>query len=240
MMGSETHLTAANLAKFNQVDRRQSYHLEIEKRVDKFLSTLDKNTKSQLSKTQLIKSHQKVEDWKKQNKKNNQTQVVPQKYLEQDLDPSLYNFNIKQTKSNNTNNPNFLSGQKFERDILPQCELAEEDTAKRQIEMTDWLTKRSRKLIEKEKLLNFIERSKHHHTLEELFEIYRSKKNTELTVDEIRDIFNTKENKDLSTTELLVLYRKEVPKATDSMNDDDSDPPASITSDPNKKNKVPK
>ena len=70
-------LTVDNLRRLNaesktvEVQSRSKIDDIIDKQTNDYLASLDKKTRSQLSKTQLVKSHQKVYAWKKKNRSEN-------------------------------------------------------------------------------------------------------------------------------------------------------------------------
>ena len=79
-----------NLETRNQENAKRGRLQErIELQVDEFLASLDKATRSQLSKTQLIKSLEKVNKWSVENKKYlTASKTVPVEWLDLDLDPA--------------------------------------------------------------------------------------------------------------------------------------------------------
>jgi len=79
-----------NLETRNQESTRRGRTQEkIEAQVEEFLATLDKAARSQLSKTQLIKSLEKVGKWSSENKKYlSAGKTVPKEWLDMDLDPA--------------------------------------------------------------------------------------------------------------------------------------------------------
>jgi RecB family exonuclease len=54
--------------KANEVQTRTRLDELIDKQTTDYLKSLDRKTRSQLSKTQLVKSHQKVHQWKQKNR----------------------------------------------------------------------------------------------------------------------------------------------------------------------------
>jgi hypothetical protein len=54
--------------KANEVQTRTRLDELIDKQTTDYLKSLDKKTRTQLSKTQLVKSHQKVHQWKQKNR----------------------------------------------------------------------------------------------------------------------------------------------------------------------------
>lgn len=79
-----------NLETRNQENaKRGRLQEKIEQQVDEFLAGLDKATRSQLSKTQLIKSLEKVSKWTSENKKYlTASKTVPKEWMDLDLDPA--------------------------------------------------------------------------------------------------------------------------------------------------------
>jgi hypothetical protein len=79
-----------NLETRNQESTKRGRAQEaIESQVEKFLASLDKATRSQLSKTQLIKSLEKVNKWSGENRKYlGASKTVPKEWLDLDLDPA--------------------------------------------------------------------------------------------------------------------------------------------------------
>lgn len=79
-----------NLETRNQENaKRGRLQEKIELQVDEFLAGLDKATRSQLSKTQLIKSLEKVNKWSVDNKKYlAASKTVPKEWMDLDLDPA--------------------------------------------------------------------------------------------------------------------------------------------------------
>lgn len=79
-----------NLETRNQENTKRGRTQErIEAQVEEFLASLDKATRSQLSKTQLVKSLEKVNKWSLENKKYlAAAKTVPKEWLDQDLDPA--------------------------------------------------------------------------------------------------------------------------------------------------------
>lgn len=76
-------------ARHQEVTKRGKTQQLIEKQVEDFLESLDKATRSQLSKTQLIKSLEKVHKWSKENRKYLSAQkTVPKQWMDLDLDPA--------------------------------------------------------------------------------------------------------------------------------------------------------
>jgi hypothetical protein len=69
-----TALTIENLRrlnfeqKTNEIQNRSKIDEIIERQTTEYLRSLDKKTRTQLSKTQLVKSHQKVYQWKQKNR----------------------------------------------------------------------------------------------------------------------------------------------------------------------------
>jgi len=168
------------------------------------------------------------------------TQTVPKKFLEQDLDPSLFNDkqhrqvlqhqNIR-TGQNRKSKTLVLDGLRFEKDLLNGCEVVDEKETKikRVTKMSDYLAQRATKLSEREKLLEWIAPISKRETIDtqELIKMYQQKKRSHMTVEELVAIYHMKENKDLSTYELLELYRQEVQPAASQTEGDEDDPPDS-------------
>lgn len=207
----------------------------IEKQVNDFLDSLDKKTKAQLSKTQLIKSVQKVYKWRKElrhRKSSSTIKAIPKEYLEADLDPGAYrekHFKAilarggpvigngsssgspgSPPSSLNASNsslapPNAFSGgaeraeraldgEHFENFILPTCPSRDKETAisaKRALQMKDWLARRANYQMERDRIKKWLATMSKKDDLsqEELLRIYQRKRK-ELSLDQIKDILN--------------------------------------------------
>lgn len=87
---TEEAIKRLNLETRNQESsRRGRVQEKIEVQVDEFLNSLDKATRNQLSKTQLVKSLEKVNKWSSENKKYlAASKTVTKEWLELDLDPA--------------------------------------------------------------------------------------------------------------------------------------------------------
>jgi hypothetical protein len=90
LIPTEDAVKRLNLETRNQESvRRGRTQEKIEQQVDEFLSGLDKAARSQLSKTQLIKSLEKVSKWSSENKKYLvASKTVTKEWLDLDLDPA--------------------------------------------------------------------------------------------------------------------------------------------------------
>jgi hypothetical protein len=205
----------------------------IEKQVNDFLDSLDKKTKAQLSKTQLIKSVQKVYKWRKELRHRKSSSVVksiPREYLDADLDPGAYREkhfkailarggpligngsssgspgspptslnasgsalpppNAFSGGAEKTERP--LDGEHFENFILPTCPSRERETAisaKRAIQMKDWLARRANFQMERDRIKKWLATMSKKDDLsqEELLRIYQRKRK-ELSLEQIKDI----------------------------------------------------
>lgn len=241
----------------------------IEKQVNDFLDSLDKKTKAQLSKTQLIKSVQKVYKWRKELRHRKSSSVVksiPREYLDADLDPGAYREkhfkailarggplmgngsssgspgsppsslnasgsslpppNAFSAGVEKTERP--LDGEHFENFILPTCPSRERETAisaKRAMQMKDWLARRANFQMERDRIKKWLATMSKKDDLsqEELLRIYQRKRK-ELSLEQIKDILAMPDSSFLTVNQLLAEYRSQVsPTGEDDSDDDDSD-----------------
>ena len=90
LIPTEDAIKRLNLETRNQESVRRGRTQErIEQQVDEFMASLDKATRNQLSKTQLVKSLEKVSKWSSENKKHlTASKTVTKEWLEMDLDPA--------------------------------------------------------------------------------------------------------------------------------------------------------
>jgi hypothetical protein len=242
-------LTIENLRRLNfeqkatEVQSRSKLDELIDKQTTDYLKSLDKKTRTQLSKTQLVKSHQKVHQWKQKNSQlgySGPSRAVPKDYLLADQEPTLYSERhfekIMSTSSDSSHSSNasaspspqqtsllssvrepILEGEKWEKEVLPTYGFTLQEMGRRQIKMRDWLAKRQLKFQERDKMKKYLaalSKKDPSLTVDEMIRVYyKKKKSHDYTLEELRDIYKMKDNKDLSTNDLLKFYRNEVPLA---------------------------
>lgn len=225
-LAAETRIQESKRGKMDEV---------IEKQVNDFLDSLDKKTKAQLSKTQMIKSVQKVYKWRKElrhRKPAGVVKAIPKEYLDADLDPGAYREkhfkailarggpligngsssgspgsppSSLSASGNNMPPPGAFSGptekmeraldgEHFENFILPTCPSRDRETAisaKRAIQMKDWLGRRANYQMERDRIKKWLTTmaKKDDLSQEELLRIYQRKRK-ELSLEQIKEILN--------------------------------------------------
>jgi hypothetical protein len=184
-------LTVDNLRRLNaetktvEVQSRSKIDDIIDKQTNDYLASLDKKTRSQLSKTQLVKSHQKVYAWKKKNRQLQHagpSRTIPKEYLMQDNEPTLYSSKFlkssnisdsEQSSNQSSASPSTSTGGSntattgwateqvlegeviFEKEILPSSKFSAEEMKKRTGTIKDWLSKRQLKFQERDRMRKF-------------------------------------------------------------------------------------
>eukprot|EP01126_Amoeba_proteus_P013433 TRINITY_DN15719_c0_g1_i1.p1 TRINITY_DN15719_c0_g1~~TRINITY_DN15719_c0_g1_i1.p1 ORF type:complete len:233 (-),score=33.19 TRINITY_DN15719_c0_g1_i1:12-710(-) len=94
--GSRHLVTVENVANFNNEHTKgienEDLSKAIELHVHRFLYSLEKDQRDQLSKSQMIGSHQKVVEWLKNSQQIRERPKfeIPEEYLKADLDPALF------------------------------------------------------------------------------------------------------------------------------------------------------
>jgi hypothetical protein len=230
----DSHITEESLKRLNEENnKRDELNNElvkaIEKQVNIYLNTVaKKEDREQLSKSQLINSHRKTWDWLSKVREQNEAPItVPKEYLEQDLDPVLYDANSFSTNSINNSMPDVvsseqsnvhpgqskLSGEDFMKNILPQCYFPEEDMQVKQIRMKEWLVERQTKLFERDKMRQWMKENNHDESRLEQYSQQWHAIHPQHTATQWIEIYHLKSNHLLSTNELLRMYRNEVPSA---------------------------
>jgi hypothetical protein len=228
-------ITEESLKRLNdQNNKRDELNNElvkaIEKQVNIYLNTVaKKEDREQLSKPQLINSHRKTWDWLSKVREQNEIPVafVPKEYLDQDLDPVLYDPNITNNINNNPESDAIsaesmnahpgqskLSGEDFMKNVLPQCYFPEDDMQVKQIRMKEWLVERQTKLVERDRMRQWMKENNYDEMRLEQYSQQWQSIHPQHTAVQWIEIYHMKSNHLLSTNELLRLYRNEVPSAT--------------------------
>eukprot|EP01125_Pyxidicula_operculata_P020596 TRINITY_DN7642_c0_g1_i1.p1 TRINITY_DN7642_c0_g1~~TRINITY_DN7642_c0_g1_i1.p1 ORF type:complete len:327 (-),score=52.94 TRINITY_DN7642_c0_g1_i1:282-1262(-) len=188
--------------------------VHLEKCANQHMENLDQGSKSQLSKTQLIKSFEKVHNWKYNRQKSSKKCVVPVEYLNQDLDPLLLLDKERTIVSKPPKEDVNLTGEKFETAFAQSKNTPEEksDAKERTMTVKEWLAKRQVKLSERDRLRKWIQgyQQDDQQFPIEYIKMWQ-KKRRDYSVEDWVEIYKMGDSSTMTTNELLKLYRQEVP-----------------------------
>eukprot|EP01128_Nolandella_sp_AFSM9_P002687 TRINITY_DN1306_c0_g1_i1.p1 TRINITY_DN1306_c0_g1~~TRINITY_DN1306_c0_g1_i1.p1 ORF type:complete len:298 (-),score=54.18 TRINITY_DN1306_c0_g1_i1:104-934(-) len=196
---------------------------KIEKRVKNFIRSLDHHSAAQLSRTQLIKGHEKTVVWLKNSKDLAEPAVMTEDLLNQDIDPAKFlspNFknvppsaNAKKYASVSLTllERDVLTGQKFKDKIIPHLNVDESNMGMPLINIQEWLKKYPYSLVERDHLRRWMRQWEDEDvTQEELIKMWQ-KKRREHTYDEWLLIHELKNPAEMSLNEMLAQFRRDVP-----------------------------
>jgi hypothetical protein len=206
----------------------------IERRVNEYLLSLDKHSRSQLSKSQLIKSYEKTVEYKKQCEKHQFSKTFPKEYFTEDVDPGIFldpafKHLLPNSASRKYSTINIaekdrhkLTGEAFESKLLPGIDEATsaflKATGRPDLAMQEWLTKRSTLLLERDRLRKWVSGwlsdnpdTANKTNVEEVVKIWQQKRR-EYTVEQWISIYYLEDLAKMSVNDLLRDYRTEVPQ----------------------------
>lgn len=218
---SSNRLSDENLRKLNSTNKKKSSFLirSIEREVDIFFHSLDQHTKSNLSKSQVIRSREKVYTWGKDYYDDIKTpRVIPDEYLKEDLDPALYNCEVTKKRSvrSSAKFSMMLDKETFENQrYIAHDPKVIQSINNREISITDWMAERSKKCKLRQDLVKrlgiFDEGQK---VPTHILEMYSKTHN--IPMERIQEAleFKGKPSQEYSTSELINLYMSEVPEKT--------------------------
>lgn len=215
---SSSRLSDDNLRKLNSTNKKKSSFLirSIEREVDIFFHSLDQHTKSNLSKSQVIRSREKVYTWGKDYYDDIKApMVISEEYIREDLDPALFNSNVKKRKPHQSS-PKFsmmLDKETFENQrLIIHDPNVIQSINNREISITDWMAERSKKYKVHHDLIKRTNIQDVHKIPEYVLEQYSKVHN--IPMERIKEAleFKGKASQELSTNELIILYMSEVPE----------------------------
>lgn len=187
----------------------------VERQVDKYLMTVDKEARKNLSKTQIVRSREKVYLWEKAYSTYIETsESVPRDYLEDDCDPFSYIAKGKPTRKRKARHPSEYFNVTYDsfafEKRFPTIEPEEvRCISRKEVSFEDWLKMRSDAYKLSKDVRSFLKRKPHMSTNEALNAF---QERSHASMNEIISSldYDGVPNQKLSTAELLALYIKEV------------------------------